>query len=280
MFYKFYKKIGDFSNKTIRQIAKEVNADKIGHIGILDPLAEGLMIFATNEDTKLFEYIKNDNKTYIASAKFFQSSDTLDITGNVISHDKKVITQEKLDEAISWAKSLKEQIPPIYSAKKINGKKAYEYARNGEEVKMRTQKITIHDIELLEFNGEDFLIKTTVSSGTYIRTLLVDIAKFLGTTCVMTKLKRSSVGQVELGNLEPDQYSLINNNELFDIETYEANQKELAELSFGRKIYIKTNDKTLFIINPITKEICSVGKVEKNYFYPKKVFNKRLQWKN
>ncbi|SYV96945.1 tRNA pseudouridine synthase B, partial [Mycoplasmopsis edwardii] len=143
---------------------------------------------------------------------------------------------------------------------------------------MRTQKITIHNIELLEFNGEDFLIKTTVSSGTYIRALLVDIAKYLGTTCVMTKLKRSAVGQVKLGNLEPDQYSLINNNELFDIETYEANQKELAELSFGRKIYIKTNDKTLFIINPITKEICSVGKVEKNYFYPKKVFNKRLQW--
>ncbi|MCU9934972.1 tRNA pseudouridine(55) synthase TruB [Mycoplasmopsis cynos] len=280
MFFKFYKQIGDFSNKTIRNLAKDLNVLKIGHTGILDPLAEGLIIFATDDDTKLFEYLKNTKKTYIATARLFLQSDTLDVTGNVEELKKKNITRLELINAINQISKTKSQVPPIYSAKKINGKKAYEYARENKIIEIRQQSINIDYIELIDFIGDTFKIRTTVSSGTYIRTLLLDIAKLLGTRCVMTSLKRIAIGEVELDSLKPGEYSKIKMESLFDIPKYYANQAELKELSFGRKILVNLSYETLFIINSSTNEIASAGEIQNNYFYPKKVFNRRLIWKN
>ncbi|WAM08151.1 hypothetical protein ONA21_02445 [Mycoplasmopsis cynos] len=119
MFFKFYKQIGDFSNKTIRNLAKDLNVLKIGHTGkILDPLAEGLMIFATDDDTKLFEYLKNTKKTYIATARLFLQSDTLDVTGNVEELKKKNITRLELINAINQISKTKSQVPPYIVLKK------------------------------------------------------------------------------------------------------------------------------------------------------------------
>ncbi|EIE39702.1 tRNA pseudouridine synthase B [Mycoplasmopsis canis UF31] len=279
MFLKFYKEKGDFSNKTIRKLSSKLNAYKIGHTGILDPLAEGLMIIATNDDTKLFQYISNKDKTYLAKAKLFVSSDTQDITGNLNFLEKKDISLSELKEAIEKASLFKTQIPPVFSAKKIKGKKAYDYARSGEKVEVPSQNIEVKKIELVSFDEEnnEFSILTTVSEGTYIRTLLVDIAHILGTSCVMTYLKRTRVGNVDLGNIQPNEFQEIDFKNLFTLELVEVEDSDLENISHGRNIYLNKKNGKLFILSKHTKEICAVGDVDKGIFYPKKVFPKRIR---
>lgn len=279
MFLKFYKEKGDFSNKTIRKLSSKLNAYKIGHTGILDPLAEGLMIIATNDDTKLFQYISNKDKTYLAKAKLFVSSDTQDITGNLNFLEKKDISLSELKEAIGKASLFKTQIPPVFSAKKIKGKKAYDYARSGEKVEVPSQNIEVKKIELVSFDEEnnEFSILTTVSEGTYIRTLLVDIAHILGTSCAMTYLKRTKVGNVDLGNIQPNEFQEIDFKNLFTLELVEVEDSDLEDISHGRNIYLNKKNGKLFILSKHTKEICAVGDVDKGIFYPKKVFPKRIR---
>ncbi|RIV16459.1 tRNA pseudouridine(55) synthase TruB [Mycoplasmopsis gallopavonis] len=278
MFYKFHKASKEFANQTIRKFGKKINATKVGHTGILDPLASGLMIVATDSDTKLLEYISDKTKAYIAKAKFGYKSESLDIDTPVSFLEKTEITKKNIEEVLPKILKLKEQIPPIYSAKKINGKKAYEYARENQKVEMRVQKIEIFELQILnfDFKKQELEIYMKVSEGTYVRSLLMDLAKFLKTSCVMNYLKRVECGTIKLNKLEENQSEQLDWNELIDLPFFELNEFEINQLHFGRSFQKNNFKDNQLVLGIKEKKVACVGIIQNNKFQPKKVFLERL----
>ncbi|MBL7021935.1 tRNA pseudouridine(55) synthase TruB [Patescibacteria group bacterium] len=172
---------------------------KIGHAGTLDPIATGLLIVAIGRDaTKhIDEYMKMD-KVYIVKAKLGEESDTYDTEGEIIINDSDKIEEKKLIDVINEYIGETEQIPPMYSAKKIKGKKLYELARQGKEVEREPVKIHINNIELINYEYPWFEMKVDCGSGTYIRSLVHDIGKDLNTGAVMYELRRMSIGEFNI----------------------------------------------------------------------------------
>lgn len=175
---------------------------RCGHIGTLDPLASGVLPVLIGKATKLSDMLMNHDKEYICTLKLGIKTETLDLEGEIIQKEEEnnkikniIQSKEKIVKVLNLFKGEIEQTPPIYSAIKINGRKAYEIARSGETVDIPKRKVTIFSIELLEINKENFEIKFKVncSKGTYIRSLCDDIAKKLGTIGTMTSLIRTRV---------------------------------------------------------------------------------------
>ncbi|WP_416741806.1 tRNA pseudouridine(55) synthase TruB [Mycoplasma sp. Z331B] len=278
MFYKFYKPTGVFANKTVRSLQRELKAKRIGHIGILDPLAEGLMIVATDFETKLLQYVDNKNKSYIAKVKFGYFSDTYDSDGNVQKANEDPITLDKLHKAIDYISQTTSQIPPIYSAKKINGKKAYEYARNNEEVELKPQTIKIDEYKLLDFNlqTQEAEVSLSVSEGTYIRTILVDTAAYLNKHAIMTGLKRVQVGNIKLDNLKANEYGTIEIGNLISLPILTLKNENIKAIEHGNSFKIVTADGMYLLQNPANNLICAIGEVKDNVFWPKKVALERI----
>lgn len=287
MFYKYYKKSGVYTNSEVRKLGRSLGAKKVGHSGILDPLAQGLILVATDADTRLLEFINFKNKKYVAKCKFGYFSDTLDTDAEQIHklENPALITKENLLIALEKIRQLKEQLPPKYSAKKINGVRAYVYARENKGVELKMQKIEILDASLIEFDAQkqEATFAFDVSEGTYIRSLLRDIAALCNTEMVMSYLKRDAVGLVKLEKLEPEQYSEISYDLIFDLSKFALNEKQVLDLSFGREIKAfstnMTNLEKVLLINKSTNLICAVGEFKNGRIYPKKVFPERLLWK-
>ncbi len=186
---------GITSFDVIRKLRKILSTRKIGHTGTLDPMATGVLLVCVGKATKLAQDIEASSKEYTAEFELGYKTDTYDIEG--------VITDRKEDFSVTETELLSilkkfigniEQIPPMYSAIKINGQKLYDLARKGETVEREPRKVTIEKIELLEFDGKKAKIKCSVSKGTYIRSLIYDIGEELKTFAVMTALTRTQVG--------------------------------------------------------------------------------------
>ena len=187
---------GITSFDVIRKLRKILSLRKIGHTGTLDPLAEGVLLVCVGKATKLAQDIEAYSKEYIAEFELGYKTDTYDIQGAVIEKvDNFSVSEEKLLEVINSFLGNIKQVPPMYSAIKINGQKLYELARKGEIVEREARDIFIENIELLEFNGKKAKIKCNVSKGTYIRSLVYDIGEKLGTFATMTSLVRTKVGE-------------------------------------------------------------------------------------
>ncbi|WP_025755263.1 hypothetical protein [Mycoplasmopsis cricetuli] len=277
MFLRYNKPTNVFASKKVREIGKKLKTKKIGHNGILDPLAQGLMILATEEDTKLFEYFDDNTKTYVAECDFFYSSDSLDISSSNIKKEPKVFFNKKeLHRAISIVSNQREQIPPKISAKKINGKKAYHLFSQNQEFELKPQRILIYYIHLLDFDWENYKMKIElkISSGGYVRSVLRDIAKILKTSCVMTSLIRTRIGLVKLENLELDKYEEISYNHLIDLPEISLKLEHIKKLKNGAFFDCQKYDGTYLAI--WENKIVSVGEVKDNKYYPKKVFVERL----
>lgn len=179
---------------------------KVGHGGTLDPMATGVLPIFVGQATRIMEYLELDYKTYICTARLGTITDTLDIWGQVIEqrpveeYVKLELIEEILRDALSDFMGNIEQIPPKYSAVRINGKRLYEYAYSGEEidVEVKPRKAHISHIELMNVSGIEFTFKVTCSKGTYIRTICSDLGEKLGCGCVMTALRREQVGNISL----------------------------------------------------------------------------------
>ena len=183
----------------VNKIKHMVKPLKVGHLGTLDPMATGVLLVTIGKATKLFDLLQEKEKTYIAEFKFGMLTDTLDITGEVLETRKvEKITLEMLEKATQNLIGEIDQIPPKYSAKSINGKRAYELARNNIEFEIPAKRVKIFNIDILKFNGETFELKISCGSGTYIRAIGRDIAKSLGTIATMSSLVRTSVGSISL----------------------------------------------------------------------------------
>jgi tRNA pseudouridine55 synthase len=173
---------------------------KIGHAGTLDPFATGLLVILLGKGTKLMNTFHTYTKEYEVVAEFGFEMDTQDPTGQVIGTDDKVISKAAIESVLPLFTGEIEQMPPKFSAKKINGKKAYELAREGKKVELKPKLVTISNLDLTNYDWPRVTFKCSVSAGTYIRTLVVDMAKELDTVATAVELKRTKIGEYVLEN--------------------------------------------------------------------------------
>ena len=168
---------------------------KVGHTGTLDPFATGLMIIVTGKECRnAMQYTKLD-KVYEATIRLGETSTTGDPEGEITKVDGPIPTREQVEAILPQFTGEIQQRPPIYSAIKINGRRAYDLARKGEEVEMPLRTVMIHSLELIDYTYPDIRIRTHVGSGTYIRTLAEDVGVALGTAAYCTQLRRTKVGE-------------------------------------------------------------------------------------
>ena len=247
------KEKGYTSRDVVNIIGKILKTKKVGHFGTLDPLATGLLIIGIGSYTKLGNYLLDDSKDYIAEVLIGTSTDTYDVTGNVLERKNNFCLDKKiLEEALNSFKVKYMQEVPIYSAVKVNGRKLYDYARSGEKVKLPKKEVEIFEIELLDFYEKDknnyFKFKVSVSKGTYIRSLINDLSKKLDIPLCMSNLKRvrqdkfllenaSDISDIENGN-----YKLLNVREVLDLDEREIT-KEKEKLILNGSVIDKISDK-------------------------------------
>ena len=212
------------SRDVVNIIGKKLHTKKIGHTGTLDPIATGVLVLCVGKYTKLVDMLTSYDKEYIATVILGIETDTLDITGNILEEEKCFIDIDKIIMALKHFEGKYIQEVPKYSAVKINGKKLYEYARNNEDVVLPKREVEIKNIELVDkpiYEDEKtiFKFKTTVSKGTYIRSLIKDIGSFLGVKATMKELRRTRQGNFsidECNKIDDINYKVLNIEEIVD----------------------------------------------------------------
>ena len=195
------KEKGVTSNSVVTKVKKILNEKKVGHAGTLDPLASGVLPILIGKATRLFDFLLDKKKTYIAEFKFGMQTDTLDLEGKVVKTSKNIPDINLIQETINkffLGKIM--QLPPIFSSKKINGKKAYDLARQGEDVKLTPSEKYIYRFKCIKQISQDtYEFEIECSSGTYIRSLARDLGEKTNSACTMTNLVRTKSGDFSLG---------------------------------------------------------------------------------
>ena len=244
---------GITSFDVIRKLKKILKTKKIGHTGTLDPLAIGVMLVCVGKATKLASDLEAKNKIYIADFDIGYATDTYDVEGKKIAENIIEVSKENLEQSIKKFIGNIKQVPPMYSAIKIDGNKLYHLARKGIEVERPKRDVTIEYINLLDFKNNKAKIETEVSKGCYIRSLIYDIGQDLGTYATMTALQRKQVGEYSLENsysLEQIEEMTLNNNfkflktieEIFSYNKYNLEtEKEFILYKNGNTVKIKEN---------------------------------------
>ena len=262
------KSDGFTSRDVVNKLSKVFNTKKIGHTGTLDPIAKGVLVVVLGKYTKLCEDLTQTYKEYIATFKLGILTDTLDITGNVIDEKSCNVSEEEIRNVISSYKCVYDQEVPIYSSVKINGRKLYEYARNGEEVTLPKREVDVKSIEVLEINEDIIKIKCLVSKGTYIRSLVRDIGESLNTHATMTDLIRTKQGIFDIKDsytiedIENGNYKLINIEDVLDL--YVINNEYIKEATNGVKL--KLDIKNKYILFKSNNEEVALYKKDGEYF--------------
>ena len=194
-----YKEKGYTSHDVVAIVRKTLNIKKVGHTGTLDPDAEGVLPVCIGQATKLADYIMAERKSYTAEITFGAETTTQDASGDIIKEYEYTFDENRLREVIDTFKGEQTQVPPMYSAIKINGKKLYEIAREGKEIERKARKITVYDIRIAEINPPNKdIIEIDCSKGTYIRSLCIDIGNKLGWGAFMSSLTRTASGKFKL----------------------------------------------------------------------------------
>ena len=186
------------SNDVVSRLRRVFNTCRIGHGGTLDPMATGVLPVFVGRATRGVEFFEHAEKVYEATLRFGLTTDTEDITGKTITECEVHLTEEDLLAVLPKFRGDILQVPPMYSAIKVNGQKLYDLARKGREVERQPRPITIHELELLEFTGNEARLRVRCSKGTYIRTLCKDIGEALGCGGCMAALRRVEAGEYTL----------------------------------------------------------------------------------
>lgn len=226
---------GCTSHDIVYQVKKMVN-EKVGHTGTLDPMATGVLPLLIGKGTLCSKYLINHDKIYEVQLTLGVKTDTADSEGTIIEErnvPEEAFQKEKIEKVLETFLGKQEQVPPMYSAIKVNGKKLYEYARKGETIEVKPRKIEIYNIELIRINKEDRQIefKVSCSKGTYIRSLCEDIASRLNTVGYMCELQRLQVGEfnisdsISLVELEKNKENI--NTKMITIEELFKNNKNI-----------------------------------------------------
>lgn len=261
-FLNVYKPAGITSHDVVSRMRRVTKIKQIGHTGTLDPFAEGVLPICIGKSTRLIEYL-DDDKEYLAVVQFGKSTTTYDLEGEVTQTYDKKVTEDEITEALKTFEGEISQIPPIYSAIKVNGKKLYDYARQGQEVQIQPRKVTIEKIELKNFDKNnqtaDILIKC--SKGTYIRSIAHDLGQNLGSGGYLIKLIRTQAGKFLVGSsinleefdcMEKVEQNLINPLNMLDLPKVNITEEEHEKIIHGMPIdnkSFKTGDLIILIYN-------------------------------
>ena len=238
--------------------------EKIGHAGTLDPLATGVLVVLLNDATKLSNYILAEDKEYIVNCKLGVKTDTYDIDGTILDTKDVNISNEELDEALNSFKGCQKQIPPMYSAIKVDGKKLYDLARCGKEIEVDARNIDIKEIErLTDLNNNEFKFRTKVSKGTYIRSLCNDLGIKLNTYGIVSDLRRTKSGRFSvddscsLDDIKNNKFKIINMLDLIDLEKININEAIYKKVIDGKMLkkdelnHPKNNDIALIYLDKL-----------------------------
>lgn len=263
------KPSGITSFDVVNEISHIFGIKRVGHTGTLDPLAEGVLIVTVGPATKIAELLTAEDKEYEAGILLGIETDTLDITGKVLK-SKPVDLSKDIEKVVnSYQKTYMQEVP-IYSAIKVNGKKLYEYARSGKDVKLPKKEVTIKDIKLLSSDNDTFIIKTLVTKGCYIRSLIRDIGKSLDTYATMTTLVRTKQGKIDINEtntieeIKTGKGKLHKIDEVLDFPTIIVEEDLEIKIKNGMKLPNEygITDKVIFK-NKFNK-ILGIYKVEKD----------------
>ena len=279
-FLNIYKPQGKTSHDIVAILRRITKIKQIGHTGTLDPFAEGVLPICIGKSTRLIEYL-DDDKAYIGTIQFGSATTTYDIEGEISKTSGKKITIEDLEQILSQFRGEIEQIPPIYSAIKINGKKLYEYARKGETVDIKSRKVNISKLEIVNFNKENQTAELLIecSKGTYIRSIANDIGEALNCYGHLIKLVRIKAGNFslkdtkkleELETIEEIEKNLIYPLEYLNFPKYELNESEKEKVSHGMSIEINASDGLITLIQ--NNELIAVCSIENKKAKMLKVF--------
>ena len=193
------KPAGITSHDVVMKVRRALNQKRIGHTGTLDPLADGLMILTVGKSTKILPYLAEHFKEYVCEMRLGQRTDTLDTTGTLLEkREINPVTEEMIIDVLNSFLGKSLQIPPMYSAKKVDGKPLYKLARKNIEIERKSCEIEIREIELLEFSADRITFRVICSTGTYVRVLTQDIAERTDNIAVMSRLTRTKIDRFTL----------------------------------------------------------------------------------
>ena len=268
----------EYTSHDVVAIVKKITGEKVGHTGTLDPNATGVLPILVGKATLISKYLINHDKVYIATLKLGTKTDTADGEGKVLEEvdiNSLNISKEDIEKALKDIVGKQEQYPPMYSAIKVNGKKLYEYARKGQEVKIKPRIIEIYDCKLVDYNKQEaeIVFEISCSKGTYIRTVCENVSKKLNTIGYMKELKRIQVGEFSIKNsymlneikenTESIEKFLISIEDLFkNAENIQLTDKELQLFLNGVKLKIQKDDGIFKIYN--NNVFIGTGIVEKS----------------
>ncbi len=228
------KPIDYTSRDVVNKIGGILKTKKVGHTGTLDPIATGVLVVCIGNTTKLCELLTSEYKEYIATIKLGIKTDTLDTTGTIIETKDYNVSENQIKETLNTFLGTSIQTTPIYSAVKVNGKKLYEYAREGKQVELPKREINITNIELLSYKDDEIIFKTTVSKGTYIRALIDDICTKLNTVGTMSNLQRTKQGNFSIEDSYTIEDIQSGNCKLLSIEESLTN---LEQITINEELY-------------------------------------------
>jgi tRNA pseudouridine55 synthase len=269
------------SHDVVGKLRKLLRTKRIGHTGTLDPFATGVLVMLVGKATRLAQFLDKDVKEYEAVIQFGFETDTGDLTGTETAKGTKDrVSADEIELVLQDFRGEISQIPPMYSAKKVDGKKLYELARQGVEIERKPVNITIYTLDLLETDGITAKIKVACSAGTYIRTLAEDIGRKLEICGHLTDLQRIRAGKFEISQAvkieEAESTELISMNDavshLFDVE---ISAEEVVDLGHGKRIFRELNvGNTTVRITDETKNLLAIGEyeVEEKSIQPRIVF--------
>lgn len=259
---------GYTSHDVVNIVKKKLNISKVGHTGTLDPNATGVLPILIGKATKISKYLIEHNKTYIAELALGEKSSTGDIEGEIIEKQELPNLEEhQIKQVLESFIGKQMQTPPIYSAIKINGKKAYEYARSGQTIELKPREIEIMDISLVNFEKGSITFKVKCSKGTYIRVLCEDIARKLGTVGLMKELCRTRVNEFDIEQStdlkELKATDLINIEEIFIKKPkIELNNKQAQLFLNGVKLNTANPDEIYRIYK--NEQFLGIGVIKNN----------------
>lgn len=248
-FYNVLKPTGVSSGFVVNKI-KRITNEKVGHLGTLDPSASGVLSIAVGKATKFFDYFLNKDKEYVALAKFGVLTDTLDSDGTVIEKDNVNVLLEDIEKIIPKMCGEILQIPPIFSSKNVNGERAYDLARQGKDVVLEPKKVQIYSIKVEKMHQNNlFRLKIHCSSGTYVRSIVRDIAKELGTNATTVCIIRTASGKFKIDEsvtlddiAENKEKHLIKINSILNLPEIELEEKQAKDLFSGKEILLDKDD--------------------------------------
>lgn len=256
------------SHDVTHKVSLKLHTKKVGHTGTLDPMATGVLVLCVGTYTKLVSLLTSSDKTYVFTMKFGVETDTGDITGNTVSTSNIIPSEGEIVSSMFDFPREYEQTVPIYSAVKVNGKRLYEYARNGENVELPKRMVSIYNMQLLNVEDDEATFLVSVSKGTYIRSLVVDIAKSLHTLGVMTSLRRVKQGSIDISQcISLDEVSsdkLYSVKDIFDYEEYDLSDMEYKRVENGNELSIN-NDSKYIVVKYKKKDIAFYEKNDSKY---------------